>query len=553
MVNKSKTASGKSEVGSRLLREVALALLAISYSLAPGFAQQPQAPAGTPLYSVNAKYVNGMAPGYWPTAGTGLVLNLSSGTAYCGNPPVPVSYPGGSLALTASATNYIYLDPANHCSPAAGTSAFAAGEIPIATVVTGASSITSISDARTWFAPQPCVTGSAGDLQCSSLGTNQNITLSPSGSGATVVTNLADRGGQVFNVKSYGAACDGSTNDATAIAAAITSASAVNGTVMIPAAECATDSAIVVPSGVTLEGASVSGSLIIPGASFPSSGSINGATPVIQLGDTTNGGDRTVLRDISIDCIQKAETIGIYAIGLNENSGLNHVNVGNCTNYPVYLDSNITATNGANNQNWFIDGLYIWGLANASTPGLFVDNTSGTGGATFHNIRNVTVGQAGESTCIQISDQIDGAISGLHFENCATGLLLDGSNVALNGLEAAATTGGTVIKIQNGAGNAWFNSFHGVYGTGSPTYVLDDTVFGITDASWFPSYVQGSSGSCTMSSATSCTATVRYGAHCTATDQGTGAIAGSCAIASGTLTVTAASSNSDTWAWSITN
>ena len=45
------------------------------------FAQQPQAAAGTPLYSVNAKYVNGMAPGYWPTAGSGLTLNVSAGTA----------------------------------------------------------------------------------------------------------------------------------------------------------------------------------------------------------------------------------------------------------------------------------------------------------------------------------------------------------------------------------------------------------------------------------------------------------------------------------------
>lgn len=172
-------------------------LFAISYSLLPSLAQQPQAPAGTPLYSVNAKYVNGMAPGYWPTAGTGLVLSLSTGTAYCGNPPAPVSYPGGSLALTAGATNYVYLDPANNCSPAAGTSAFSAGQIPIAKVLTGASSITSITDIRTQFA--------------STLGT------------------------QVFNVRTFGAKGDGATNDSPAFQSAYNAAVAAGGgTVYVP-------------------------------------------------------------------------------------------------------------------------------------------------------------------------------------------------------------------------------------------------------------------------------------------------------------------------------
>ena len=201
-------------------------------------AQQPQAPAGTPLYSVNAKYVNGMAPGYWPTAGSGLTLSLSAGTAYCGNPPVPVSYPGGSLALVASTTNYIYLDPANNCSPAVSTSTFSAGQIPIAKVVAGASSITSITDARTWFAPQPCVAGSAGDIHCTSMGTNQNITLTPSGTGASVVTNLEDKGGQVFNVKAYGAKMDGTTDDASAIQAAIIAMPSAGGTLFFPSGNC---------------------------------------------------------------------------------------------------------------------------------------------------------------------------------------------------------------------------------------------------------------------------------------------------------------------------
>jgi hypothetical protein len=121
-------------------------------SLATGLsAQQPQAQTGQPLYAVNAKYVNGVAPGYRPTAGTGLVLNLSAGTSYCGNPPVPVFYAGGTLTMTNAATNYVYLDPVASCVPAKNTTGFTAGVIPLAQVVAAGGVITGVTDVRTWF------------------------------------------------------------------------------------------------------------------------------------------------------------------------------------------------------------------------------------------------------------------------------------------------------------------------------------------------------------------------------------------------------------------
>lgn len=147
----------------------ALAALAIFeflfsiFGLAPARAgaQQPQTP-DAPVFSANAKYVQGVGPGYWPTAGSGLTLNIAAGTAYCGHPQTLVTYAGGSLTMTASTTNYVYLNPAASCAPASNTTGFAAGQIPIAKVVTGASSITTVTEARNWFVPQPIGTDASG-------------------------------------------------------------------------------------------------------------------------------------------------------------------------------------------------------------------------------------------------------------------------------------------------------------------------------------------------------------------------------------------------------
>jgi hypothetical protein len=111
-------------------------------------AQNPQTQTA-PIYAVNAKYTNGVAPGYAPTAGTGLNLALGPGTANCSG--TIETYSGGTLALTSSTTNYVYLNTSASCAPAVKTSAFGATDIPVATVVAGGSSITSIVDDRTFF------------------------------------------------------------------------------------------------------------------------------------------------------------------------------------------------------------------------------------------------------------------------------------------------------------------------------------------------------------------------------------------------------------------
>jgi hypothetical protein len=197
------------------------------------FPQQPQAQAGQAIFPVNAKFVQGNGPGYWPTAGSNLTLNLAPGTAVCSN--TVQTYAGGTLTLAPSATNYVYLDSSNNCAPASNLTGFTSASIPIATVVTSSTAISAITDVRTMFVwgggganttlsnlvgPTNISTPSltfAGAAGITAGGTNQNADLTPSGTGLGLVTNLADKGGQVYNVKGYGCYGDGVHDDTACI------------------------------------------------------------------------------------------------------------------------------------------------------------------------------------------------------------------------------------------------------------------------------------------------------------------------------------------------
>jgi len=155
--SKTKNQKAKGLLGSCSLL---LALCFLPFDFA--FPQQPQAQSGQPIYAVNAKYVQGVGPGYWPTKGSGLTLNVAAGTAFCGSPPMKVDYAGGTLTMTNAATNYVYLDPASSCAPASNTTGFTAGVIPLAEVVAVDGTITGVRDVRTWFLPQPVAMDSSG-------------------------------------------------------------------------------------------------------------------------------------------------------------------------------------------------------------------------------------------------------------------------------------------------------------------------------------------------------------------------------------------------------
>jgi hypothetical protein len=90
---------------------------------------------------------------YLPTAGTGLTLNIAAGRVFCASSME--SYSTGTLTMTASTTNYVYLNTASSCVPAVKTTAFVPGDIPIAMVVAGSSSITTVTDDRSMFLSTP--------------------------------------------------------------------------------------------------------------------------------------------------------------------------------------------------------------------------------------------------------------------------------------------------------------------------------------------------------------------------------------------------------------
>lgn len=158
-------------------------LLLLLFMAIVASAQNPQTQTAWPAYAVNAKYAGGVAPGYAPTAGSGLNLALSPGTANCSG--TIITYTGGTLALTASTTNYVYLNTASNCAPAVKTTAFVAADIPIAVITTSGSAITSIVDDRTFFnAPSSGISNttittgtSAINATCSSNTLSSGVTM----------------------------------------------------------------------------------------------------------------------------------------------------------------------------------------------------------------------------------------------------------------------------------------------------------------------------------------------------------------------------------------
>lgn len=141
--------------------------------------------------------------------------------------------------------------------------------------------------------------------------------------GNTIAAPLNDRGGQVFNVKAYGATGNGSTDDTAAIKAALAAVPS-GGTIFVPAGTYKVSAPLIIPPGVTFQGSTrtlwfpseggttngvlAPASRIMPSASFTGvnaigSTTINGVVALIEKatgGYSAASGNQTIA-NITVD------------------------------------------------------------------------------------------------------------------------------------------------------------------------------------------------------------------------------------------------------------
>jgi len=131
------------------MKKIFTLIFAVLATLTIANAQQLQTQLD-PLFYTNSAYTNGVAPGYAPTNGGGLVLNISSGTTFCNTTISETS--ATTITLTDNSTNYVYLNFASNCAVTANTTSFATTrQFPIAVVITSNGKITNIDDVRSFF------------------------------------------------------------------------------------------------------------------------------------------------------------------------------------------------------------------------------------------------------------------------------------------------------------------------------------------------------------------------------------------------------------------
>lgn len=185
------------------MKKLLLNLVAILLCWTLCYSQQPQT-STAPIDPVNAKWVNGTAPGYYPTKGSGLTLNIGVGT--CVVAGTEYDYSGGTLTMTNNTTNYVYLDPSSSCNPGSNTSGFTPSLLPVARVVTSGGVITSILERRTLFLrasvsvfsyPGAGIAQSSGSawLTSFSIGGSGGTIPTTSGLSGSSGTSICDDGG----------------------------------------------------------------------------------------------------------------------------------------------------------------------------------------------------------------------------------------------------------------------------------------------------------------------------------------------------------------------
>jgi len=285
-----------------------------------------------------------------------------------------------------------------------------------------------------------------------------------------------------IDVKSspYGAKCDSTTDDSTAINAASTAGSSgsigVPSLVYFPTGNCNVKSQIVEKQSVVFKGED-NGSSIVADSTFPVS------TPLIQVGNVALN-NLTRVEHLVADCNNVTGSIGLSTTTAQEMSGMDYVTVRRCMNFGVDVENNAQNTMWTNSQV----------VNSASAPGTaegFRINTNASVKTTLFNISVVPGGGAGQTACIHDVLGVLLAYS-IHCENNTDGVRFDsGAFGAVHGYTGASNVT-NAVKLNAGVGGIFLSEIEKNGGTNA----VNDTDCGTTlTDNVVPFYAHSHSGS----------------------------------------------------------
>lgn len=311
----------------------------------------------------------------------------------------------------------------------------------------------------------PLTSGSTGRANCWIEYGAYDIVVSGGGTTPTAFTSqvmpIETQASGMVNVKAFGAKGDNSTDDSTAINAAITEAAETRfggiGTVVyFPPGTYILGSQVVVKNKVRLVGSGRSSTVL------KASGGVAPATGLVRLGDGTGIVFGCRVENMTIDCNDVAASIGVYSTEANEQSGVYHCVVQN-------FRTNGIKFSGASCQNAFVDNSEVYGSASGATSGIYLTGTAG-----IIHLRYLTVsGNSGSpmTSCIDNEDNI--AAFGIHGEYATNLILFDTNNsigIASNIFGHSSIT--SCVNINAGASNGII--IGPVYTNGATNAVLDN-------------------------------------------------------------------------------
>jgi len=307
----------------------------------------------------------------------------------------------------------------------------------------------------------------------------------------------------------FGAVCNGSTDDTTAIQAAINSLPNDGGVVLFPVANCKISSTLTLGNGTT-SALSTKRGVILRGVTNPNTPSgtptLNGYVTAVGPKLTWAGGAGTMvqingplqgwgLQNLILDCASVATTTGLKVVSASFGDSSNLL-VQNCgsqgissTSNPLGGYSGIPLGNADSlRNNWTNINIYVPNVSSAS--GLFIDGDSAGSSDTDYNVfTNVFIRCAGATGNFGVYHRINDSNTfiDLSVSICATGMAFDYS---LNNVFPSANIflnyeiGGTTPFSNNSTPNAALapNRFYGLNsanGTLGPTIAGTEAVDGI--------------------------------------------------------------------------